>query len=76
MKCKFCYMAPDGDAPDDREDLFNIHAGDIWDSSIEMFGTIWNDKLEISLGFGCIGGSEEVKINYCPVCGRRLEEAE
>lgn len=75
-ECKFCHMLPDGYIPDDREHVFDINAGELMGYGVTIFGNIWGDRLEVGFGVGPCGDSEGVKIHYCPMCGRNLEETE
>jgi hypothetical protein len=68
-------MLPDGDIPDDRENVFEINAGELMGYEVTIFGDICGDRLEVSFGVGACGDSEGVKIHYCPMCGRELTEA-
>ena len=74
-ECKFCHMTPDGDIPEDRENLFTINVGQLFSCRVLLFGAIWKDELAIFMGINkteC--GSEQIKIHYCPMCGRDLTE--
>ncbi len=42
--------------------------------SVSWVGVIENDKGEIVLDIDCEELDLEIKINYCPMCGRRLNE--
>lgn len=74
-ECKFCHMTPDGDIPDDQENVFEINAGELMRYGFTIFGNIWEGHLMVSYGLGPCGDVEEVKIHYCPMCGRELTEA-
>ena len=70
--CKYCSMEPNGDIPDDREDLFEIETG-MLDSKVWLTGRICRSRLAIMLS----GEHQqmlyrEVEMNFCPVCGRQL----
>lgn len=67
--CKYCRMEPSGDIPEDREDLINVKAGKVFDSDVYVSVVIVRNKMNL------IGGCnycKEVKIHYCPMCGRKL----
>lgn len=67
--CKYCRMDPNGDIPEDREDLINVKVGKVFDSDVFASVVIVRNKMDL------IGGNnfcKEIKINYCPICGRKL----
>lgn len=67
--CEYCRMEPNGDIPDDRKDLFNIKIGKVFDTEALLSVVIVKRKMSL------IGGNnfcKEIRINYCPICGRKL----
>ena len=62
-------MEPNGDIPDDRKDLFNIKIGRVFDYDALLSVVIVRKKMSL------IGGNnfyKEIRIHYCPMCGRKL----
>ena len=67
--CEYCRMEPNGDIPEDRKDLFNLKIGKVFDT--DAFLSVFVIKKKLSL----VGGNnycKEVRIHYCPMCGRKL----
>ena len=72
--CKYCYME-DGDIPHDRKNLFDFNIGRMCNVNICAYSMICDNELAISVGaYNGISGSKDkiVKINFCPMCGRKL----
>ena len=75
--CKYCNFEPNGDCPDDRKYLIDITVSSRLD--INLCGAIFsNGHREIlDLDINCKGNSlidRQIKIKYCPMCGRKLNE--
>ena len=67
--CEYCRMEPNGDIPEDRKDLFSTRIGRVLDTNVLLSICIVRNRMDI------IGGNnycKEVKINYCPICGKKL----
>jgi hypothetical protein len=65
-------MTDDGDVPCNRKLFFTKKLGKFLGCQVESTGMLYNDILEITTGIGCEGTSWDIKINYCPMCGRKL----
>lgn len=65
--CKYC-------CEDTEKELFKIKAGNLWGNNINITGMVfsYDGKLSICQWFGNDAYGGEVKINYCPMCGRKL----
>ena len=70
-KCLYCYMEDDGDVPDNRKSLFYFNFIKIFGrDDIGLDAMIVYNSIDI-----CTDNakkSKQIKINYCPMCGRRL----
>lgn len=67
--CEYCRMEPNGDIPEDRKDLFNIKIGRVFDHDALLSVCIVKNRMDL------IGGNnycKNIKIHYCPMCGRKL----
>ena len=67
--CEYCRMEPNGDIPEDRKDLFNLKIGKVFDTEALLSVCIVRKKMSL------IGGNNfchEIRIKYCPMCGRKL----
>lgn len=76
--CEVCRFTECGDIPQDREELIRHYAGDISGNTVYLTGMICNSPrpllaIEIEVG-GHTFIEKNVVINFCPVCGKNLEE--
>ncbi len=69
-ECKYCRMEPNGNIPDDREDIFRLEVMKLFGRSFVLYGSILHSRLGFTDSLGYT--SEEIKINFCPMCGRKL----
>lgn len=75
--CEACRFTESGDIPDDREEFIKYRAGCIAGKVVYLTAMISNVPERPFLEVAVDVGSEELisytaRINYCPVCGRRL----
>lgn len=70
--CKYCRMLENGDVPEDRESVFNITVGNLSGTDVRIIGTLCNNELNVCLDTGTTDKGYDVRIRYCPMCGRDL----
>lgn len=77
-ECKYCNFTNIGDIPTNRKCVVNLPFGKIGYTRIALEGDICGSE-DPYLFFSLYGKDESnitaigsVKINYCPMCGRRL----
>ena len=73
QKCKFCNWA---DLEGNSEFLFDVSLGKILNDNIRVTAKILHDKVWVD---ACIGKTDihkekNIKIKFCPMCGRRLQK--
>ena len=74
-ECMYCTMNENGDIPMERKDVFNIGLGNAFGYELRVTGTIGHNNLFIGTEVGIYSGPcDPIKINYCPICGRKLSE--
>lgn len=78
-KCKYCYFQYDGEIPRDRKDIFKIKIGSFGKDPLYLAASLCaskaNNVLFLSVfnnGTAIDDGKFFTKINYCPMCGRKL----
>ena len=67
-ECTYCYME-DGDVPSDRKNLIQRKVGSLYGRDIWLIGMICKNVLHVTQGDY---DGVETKINFCPMCGRKL----
>ena len=74
--CKYCNIEPNGDIPDDRRSFWYKKILSIFGRNIDlqlMITTGGNVEAELLDREGrTYSDTKIIKINYCPMCGRRL----
>ena len=74
--CKYCRVEFDGDIPDDRKSLQIKNFMSIMGNKIDLLAMITTgDTLAFdptSKALNYFGETKYIKINYCPMCGRKL----
>ena len=68
-KCIYCAVDEMGDSI--SEDIFVDKGQELFCTKFPVFVAVSNDRLEVTIG--SIYGISK-KINYCPMCGRKLQE--
>lgn len=68
-KCIYCAVDEMGDSI--SEDILKDTEQGLFSYEFPVFVAVMNDRLEITIGAE-YGLSK--KINYCPMCGRKLQE--
>ena len=75
-ECKYCRVEPNGDIPDDRRSFWYKKILSIFGRNIElqlMITTGGNVEAELLDREGrTYSDTKIIKINYCPMCGRKL----
>lgn len=68
-KCIYCAVDEMGDSI--SEDILKDKGQELFCNEFPVFVAVSNNRLEITIG-GIYGLSK--KINYCPMCGRKLQD--
>ncbi len=68
MRCKYCFPRNQGDCLAEKS---------IWNRTFKVFGNPFEIDLSVVtnkklLGFSIENTDVDIKINYCPMCGRKL----
>lgn len=77
LMCKFCETQGEGNLCDTKVFDFDIDCGILGRGEVigQMYQTICKTEL---LNIAIMGGNKamdfEIKIKYCPMCGRKLQE--
>lgn len=71
-KCKYCYLLPDGDIPEDTKDILDKNISRVLDIRIGNAGNdfgiiVQNSKKELLY-------QHDLGFKFCPMCGRKLEK--
>ena len=70
--CKYCLGGKDKEG--NTTPIFDI-IGDVFNNSAEIVGSIYKDELSICMDLdGCPLYDENIKFNYCPMCGQKFDE--
>ena len=75
-KCEFCNLA-DCRWDEEHKDLFKIFLGKVLLGDLAVDATIYQNNLIVNAdvdGNGMLNKSKNIKIKFCPMCGRRLQK--
>lgn len=69
-KCKYCLTYENGDWYPNRKNLVNYRVATIGREQAWLTCGVYSDTFSWSIDEFGIG--QDIKINYCPMCGRKL----
>ena len=78
-ECRYCNFAPNGDIPANRKNLFRYKLLSTKSKDIFLDAIIECTKKGtevMSIGLDIDRNDTIVKINFCPMCGRKLRKGE